>query len=483
MARIIGRKRELNFLEERYERDKSELLVIYGRRRVGKTFLVTQAFKDRFAFKHTGLSPYEDEGRKVTMADQLQAFHYSLIRYGESRDRLCPKSWMEAFFRLEELLTSKRNGEKMVVFIDELPWMDTPRSGFLTAFESFYNGWASGEDDVLVVVCGSSSSWMLTNLINNKGGMYDRQTLELKILPFSLKETEEFLRSKDILLDRYDIVRAYMAVGGIPYYLDYFMRGRSFEQNMDELFFREGAPMRKEFSRLFRTLFSNSESYATLVRFLAGRRYGYTREEIVAGVDLSSGGGLTEMLTKLEETDFIEKYKPVAKEGGKLYYRLMDSFTVFYLHFIDGNDGLDEHYWTNSAGDRRVSTWNGIAFEQVCLSHVESLKRALGISGIATTASKYLAQGGDGRQGAQIDLVIDRADKNVNLCEMKFYAAEVSLDKEEDLKIRNRVEAVRAALGRRGTIFPTLVTTYGLKRGAHSGVIQNVITLDDLFEA
>ena len=240
--RIIGRKREQDELMSRYHSSNSEFVAIYGRRRVGKTYLVNSTFKEQYAFKHTGLSPFDD-GRKITMTDQLQAFHYSLLRYGQSEEIPVPKTWLEAFFRLENLLSSKADGSKQVVFIDELPWMDTPRSKFVTAFEGFYNNWASERDDILLIICGSSSSWILKNIVNNHGGLYDRLTCQIKLTPFTLKETEEFFRSKGIDLERYDIVRAYMAFGGVPYYLGYVKPGMSVEQSIDDAFFKENASL------------------------------------------------------------------------------------------------------------------------------------------------------------------------------------------------------------------------------------------------
>lgn len=480
--RIIGRKREQEELLLRYQSGSSEFVAIYGRRRVGKTFLVNRTFKEQYAFKHTGLSPFESEKLKITLADQLLAFHYSLIRYGLGEDTPVPKNWQEAFFRLERLLESKTNGNKLVVFIDEMPWMDTPRSKFVSAFEGFYNNWASERDDILLIVCGSSSSWILKNIVNNQGGLYDRITCHMKLLPFTLKETEEFLLGKGVEMERYDIVRAYMAFGGIPYYLGYVKPGLSVEQIIDDTIFRENAPLNGEFKRLFNTLFTNSDKYAQIVRFLIKRNYGYTREEIAQATGISAGGGLSDYLLKLAEADFIEQYHPAMSGAREDYYRLKDCFCIFWLRFMDGKAGVDQHFWQNNYTSSKITSWQGIAFEQICLSHIESIKVALGINGISTTSSKLIIPSEKPGDGGQIDLVIERGDRHANLCEMKFYSSEVSLDQKENLKLRNRRDLFKEKYKVKGSVFLTLVTTFGLRYGTWSGVYQKTLTLDDLFQ-
>ena len=476
---LIGRKEEQAMLERLFNSKKSEFVAIYGRRRVGKTFLVTETFQERLTFKHTGLSPY-DKTSPITMKDQLLAFHYSLILFGEDTDLACPKSWMEAFFRLKTLLAKKTSQKKQVVFIDELPWMDTPKSKFLSAFENFYNGWAA-DKNILLVICGSSSSWILDNIIENRGGLYNRLTCQIKLSPFCLKEVESFFQHNNIHLGRYDIVRAYMTLGGIPYYLSYFVQGKSVEQNIDDILFREQAPLKNEFRRLFKTLFTHEEKYMDIVRVLARRNYGFTRSEIAQKTGIPYGGGLSSMLKMLSEADFVEEYVRVFGSAKQPLYRLKDSFCLFYLKFLDGSNKRDEHFWQNSARQKGIRAWEGVAFERVCQSHIRFIKDALGISGVATQSSNYIVSGDEMMRGAQVDLLIDRADNNINLCEMKFYAGEFTLDKDGELSLRNKISSIREKIGTKKNIFPTLITTFGLKNNAYSGIFQNVLTLDDLF--
>ena len=258
MSSIIGRDKEIKELVELYNSDKSEFVAVYGRRRVGKTFLIDEALKGKITFRHAGLSPVDEEGKKNSLKDQLKHFYFSLQMQGMKKSK-CPSSWMEAFFMLSQLLEAKDNGKRQVVFLDELPWMDTPRSGFITAFEGFWNTWGCHRDNLMLVVCGSANSWMLDNLVNSHGGLYGRTTYEVKLSPFKLGECEQFLKKKGIRMSRYDIVQSYMVLGGIPYYLGYMKKGLSLAQNIDLLFFEKDAKLRNEYDRLFASVFSNPE--------------------------------------------------------------------------------------------------------------------------------------------------------------------------------------------------------------------------------
>lgn len=480
MGKLIGRKSEVQELNERYNSDRPELVVIYGRRRIGKTFLVRETFKDRITFYHTGLSPY-DENRKIGKKEQLEHFYNTMLNYGMPESS-CPKDWMQAFYMLESLLASMDNGGPQLVFIDELPWMDTPGSRFLTAFEAFWNGWASARDNMKCIVCGSATSWMADNMINNHGGLYGRQTCEIKLSPFSLKECEEFFSSRGMEMTRYDIVEIYMTVGGIPYYLDKFKRGYSVAQNIDKLFFEVNAPLKKEFVRLFASLFTNPDLYSKAVRKLSTRHYGFSRKEIGDCLEMHSGAGLTKLLNTLEASDFITCYRPMDAAKGEKLYRLTDSFCNFYLHFVENDKNNDHNFWQHNQNLAAINIWRGIAFEDVCFLHVEQIKNALGISGVATTESTLTLKGCSDKKGTQIDLVIIRNDRVVNLCEMKFYNGLFEIDKEYDLTLRNRLNLLQEHLKKRQAIHITLITTFGIKQNKYSGIVQQNLTLDDLFQ-
>lgn len=480
MAQLIGRQSEIRELNERYNSDHAELVVVYGRRRVGKTFLVRETFKERITFYHTGLSPY-DQKSKIGKREQLEHFYHSLLSYG-MQESACPKDWMQAFYMLESLLTSLDDGSPQLVFIDELPWMDTPGAKFLTAFEAFWNGWASARDNIKCVVCGSATSWMADNIINNHGGLYGRQTCDIKLSPFSLGECEEFFYSKGMEMTRYDIAEIYMAVGGIPYYLDKFKKGYSVAQNIDMLFFSVNAPLKKELERLFASLFCNPELYIKTIRKLNTRHYGFSRNEIGKYLGMTSGAGLTKLLSTLEASDFITCYRPLDASRGERLYRLTDSFCIYFLHFVDKGKNNDANYWQHNQNMAAINSWRGIAFENLSMAHINQIKKSLGISGIATTESTLSLRGDETNKGTQIDLVIERKDRVVNLCEIKFYNCQFEIDKDYELVLRNRINLLQTRLKKRDTIHLTLITTFGVKFNKYSGIVQQNITLDDLFQ-
>lgn len=290
MAKIVGRKKEQQQLEHLLDSKEAEFLVVYGRRRVGKTFLIRNYFKDRLTFYHTALSPLELEGGELLQA-QLLNFTSSLRRSGMEIDA-APQSWFEAFDLLIDFLSGKPKTEKIIVFTLEMPWLDTPKSGFVTAFEHFWNGWAAGQDNLLLVACGSATTWIVDRLLSNKGGLYNRVTQEMHLAPFTLKECEEYYREHGVVMDRYDQVQCYMAIGGIPYYMSFIDPGYSLAQNIDRLLFTRNGLLTLEFGRLFGSLFSSPEPYKQVIRLLADYREGLKREDIAKLLNMSSGGTL-----------------------------------------------------------------------------------------------------------------------------------------------------------------------------------------------
>lgn len=473
---IIGRKEEIKELERLYTTSSSEFVAVYGRRRVGKTFLIKEVFKDRMTFWHTGLSPY-DRDKKYLLRDQLQTFYYSLQDYG-LQGETCPKSWLEAFRLLEKLLAQKDDGSRQLVFIDELPWMDTARSRFIPALEHFWNGWATRHDNIMLIVCGSATAWMEDNLINTKGGLYNRLNHEIKLSPFTLSECEDYFKSKEMMMSRYDVAQTYMVLGGIPHYLSLYEKGLSTPQNIDLLLFGKNAKLKNEFDRLFGSLFKNSEDYVKVVRLLAQRRGGYTRKEILKATGIKDGGGASDILKGLVASDFITAYTPFG-EGKIERYKLTDPFCLFYLSFIDGHKSIDPQFWQNNNLSPRLNTWRGYAFEELCFAHISQIKIKLGIAGVSSSESSWIVENNDHKQ--QIDMLIDRSDNVVNLCEIKFYASTFTIDKQYDALLRDRVQTLIEHIPRKKTVHLTILSSYGLKQNEYSGQVQSVVTLDDLF--
>lgn len=480
METIIGRTREIKELNDLYSSRRPQFVAIYGRRRVGKTFLVDEALNGKITFRHAGLSPIGEDDKKNMLKEQLLNFQFSLMRQGLKKAN-APKSWLEAFFMLETLLEDKDDGSRQVVFLDELPWMDTPRSGFVTALEAFWNGWGCHRHNFMLVVCGSATSWMQDKLVNNHGGLYDRLTYEIKLSPFTLLECERFFQSMDVRLSRYDIAQAYMAIGGIPYYLGYFQRGLSLSQNIDNLFFSEDAKLSREYERLFSSVFTRPEDEKKIVRFLSSRLYGYQREDISRGTELANNGNLTKMLEALVASDFVRKYIPFGFKKNETHYKLVDPFCLFFIRFVLGAKERDSQFWLHNENMPSVTSWRGVAFEQLCFSHIAQIKKTLGIEGIASSQSAWAVRGNDGQDGGQMDMLINRADHVVNMCEMKFYSGDFSVDKSYYRKLQDRQRMLAAQLSKKATIHQTLVTTYGLAYNEYSGIFQNTVVLDDLF--
>ena len=477
---MIGRKKESAELIELYEDGRAEFVAIYGRRRVGKTYLVDETMAGKITFRHTGLSPVEGKTLNVSPTRaQLQAFYYSLIQHGMKKSH-CPGDWLEAFFMLETLLQEKDTGTRQVVFIDELPWMDTARSGFITGLEAFWNGWACHRKNLMLIVCGSANSWILDKLINNHGGLYNRVTREIKLEPFTLLECEQLLNDKNITISRYDITQGYMILGGIPYYMNYFRKGKSLAQNIDELFFSGSAVLRQEYDRLFSSVFTNPEMMKKIVEFLNTRSAGFTRREIVDGTGISDGGMLSNALKSLIVSDFIVKYVPFGMGKRAEHYKLVDPFCIFYLRFVKDANGMNSSFWLENVNAPAIVSWRGYAFENICFQHINQIKAALGISGVSTRQSAW-SKRDDDQKGTQIDLLIERKDNVINMCEAKFYSEEFSVDRDYDMILRHRCAMLYGEISKKYVVNSTLITTFGLKQNAYSGAFSNVITMDDLF--
>lgn len=469
--KIVGREKEQAILRRQVQSDKPEFVAVYGRRRVGKTFLIKEYFSNSFTFYLTGLA-------NVDTQKQLLNFNASLNQYGKVEYPVA-ETWLEAFRQLAHLLQQSSQKGKKVVFLDELPWLDTPRSGFVSALEHFWNGWASARPDVLLIGCGSATSWMINKLIKNHGGLHNRVTQQLYIEPFTLGECEEFYAHNKIVLGRQQIVESYMMLGGIPYYLSLIDKSLSLAQNIDELCFAGTGTLWEEFSNLYASLFRHSEHHVKVVEALGKKSKGLTRAEIIAGAKLPDGGTLSKTLEELEQCGFIRKYRSFDKKSKYTLYRLVDFYTLFYLNVIRRHRNSSRNLWPSTGGQARQIAWSGYAFEMVCLAHVEQIKHTLGISGVLTSVASWRSSGAEPR--AQVDLLIERNDHIVNLCEIKYANTEFVIDRKYDEVLRNKREAFIRETKTRKTVHLTMITTYGVKQNEYSGLVQSEVTMDDLF--
>lgn len=478
---MVGRKEEKKYLLSLLEEDEPQFVAVFGRRRIGKTYLIRETFNHEFTFEHTGLSNNQIEPGKRKEA-QLEKFSESLREYGYISDRKLT-SWNDAFNALKEVIIASKQ-EKKVIFIDELSWMDTKDSGLISALEGFWNGWvtARAKKDVILIVCASATYWMVENVVNSKGGLHNRLTGQINLNPFTLHECEEYVHSKNIILNRHQLLQCYMIMGGVPYYWSLLKKGKSLPQNIDNIFFKEGAFLSNEYENLYGALFNNKDQYIRIVEALSTVNKGITRDEICDVAKIASSGDLTRKLTELENCGFIRKYVPFGYRNKNCLYQLIDNFTLFYYKFMR-NNVHNENFWKEKINSPEVRAWSGVAFERVCLEHIPQIKKALGISGVYTEINSWQCNKDEenGLYGSQIDLLIVRRDQIINLCEMKYSESEYMVDSKFDINLKRKISDFVKKTKTKYAIHSTLITTYGVNDNAYVREIQSLITSDDLF--
>jgi len=469
---MIGRKKESETLEKAYNSSASEFVAVYGRRRVGKTFLIRETFECRFAFVHTGVA-------RVKQKRQLLEFRRSLKKAGaktvsEFHD------WFEAFEALGDFLETLPVGRK-VLFLDELPWMDTGRGDFVNALEHFWNGWASARKDVLLIACGSATSWMINKVIKDRGGLHNRVTRNIYLSPFTLCECREYVRGNRLPFTSRDLAELYMALGGVPFYWSLLESGLSAAQNLDLLFFGDAAKLKNEFGQLYASLFRHPEGYLKIVTALATKKIGMTREEVCKHSGVAKNGKLSRILEELEQCGFIRRYTAFGHHRNQSIYQLVDAYTLFYFRFLQDCSSADPEWWSRHVRAPEVLVWRGLAFERLCLAHVAQIKAALGISGVAARVFAWTLRppGGSGR-GTQIDLLIDREDNVINICEVKFSAGRFDIGEREAQDLESKVEVFRQATKTVKSVHLTMITANGLTDNPHGHCVQSQVTLDDL---
>lgn len=474
MAKIVGRKEERALLQSLIQSDRPAFVAVYGRRRVGKTFLVRSVYHDRFSFQITGIA-------NVETAHQLTNFHGALVRqFPEYEDYPVARDWFHAFQVLIRALESLPDMEKKILFWDELPWFDTPGSLFISALEHFWNSWASTRSDIILVVCGSAASWMINKLINNTGGLYNRVTHLINLEPFTLAECEAFFSEKGPVPDRYQLLQLYMVFGGIPFYLEAINPRKSATQNINDLCFAAGGRFRTEFEKLYHSLFKKADKHITVIEALAQKSIGLDRAALLKAAGLPNGGNTSLVLRELEQSNFIRKYTMFGKQKNNSLYQLTDFYSLFYLKFIRNNYEVDENFWLNSLDAPEIRAWSGYAFEQICLCHLRQIKHALGIGSVQTKSSAWF--GGSGSEKTQVDLVIDRRDQVINLCEMKFSIKTFTIDKEYADTLRQKIGIFKESTKTSKSVWLTFITTFGLTPNSYAqSLVHNELTMDALF--
>jgi uncharacterized protein len=476
--KIIGRDNEKAIFKQLLNSNQAEFLVVYGRRRVGKTFAIRQYFQSQFVMEFAG-SNQEDTNI------QIFNFNKELSRYaGDGFKNPKAENWAEAFANLTDYLYSiEKKDDKMVIFIDEMPWLDTHKSGFVPALDYFWNQHGSKMDNLLLIVCGSAASWIQKNLINAQGGLYNRVTKRINLQPFTLNETEKFCLSKNLKFTRYQIIQLYMAMGGIPFYLKELEQGKSVSQLIDQICFKTGGLLTDEFLPLYHSLFHNAGNHLKIIETLATYPYGVTRKELVEKSGLSDGGTLNRTIENLMDSGFIIEIVPFGKKVKDKIYRIIDLYSIFYLRFIKGNVTNRANVWESLATESNYSSWSGYAFENICLLHLDQIHKKLGISGVYTQTSSWRYKGDLDMEGSQVDLVIDRKDGIIHLCEAKFSSKDYLLTKDYTAKLRKRRAIFEYATKTKKSVVSSLITTYpAIKNAYYLEEIHSEIEMGDLFE-
>lgn len=481
--KIIGRDPEKKILKELLDSKDSEFLAIYGRRRVGKTHLIREYFSDKGVY-------FEITGQKDgSLKEQLENFirKYSEM-FHEGLNLKPPENWKEAFDLVTKQADSVKPNQKFIFFIDELPWLASRKSNLMQALDYFWNAYWSNKKNFILIACGSAASWMLDKLINAKGGLYNRLTKTILLKPYNLLGTQNFLRSRGINFNHMQVLDLYMAFGGIPHYLKQARKGKSASQIIDEVCFSEQGLLYGEFNRLFESLFEHSDKHERIVKTIAEEKNGISRNQLLEKTKLPSGGSVKKVLDELEASNFIRKYIPLGKELKDHYYRISDEYTFFYLKWVEGflkkGGSVGKNYWQNQVNTPRVNVWKGYAFENICLSHSEQIRSALNLSNIHCDIGgwRFLPKKGQKEKGAQIDLIFDRKDDSVTLCEIKYSSHQIKIDKELSKDLRNKIEVFEKNFPTDKQIFLAMVTTKGISHTAWSeDLIHNEVGLDDLF--
>ncbi len=481
---IIGRDKEKEKLQKAFFSKESEFIAVYGRRRIGKTFLIRHFFsKQKGVFFQVSGIHYAD------LKVQLKEFKKEIERafYNEKVELKAPDTWMEAFEMLTNSISMSDKNKKIVLFLDEFPWMATRKSGLLQALDYFWNRFWVDLTNVKLIICGSAASWIIKNILNNKGGLHNRVTLKLNLEPFSLHETKLYLKYLGVKLDNYQILTLYMCIGGVPFYLKSIEKGLSAVQNINHLCFKKDGLLATEFKELFTSLFEERGQHETLIKLIASKRNGISRVELEKHIQ-HKGGTLTSWLKELETAGFISSFLSFGKERGT-YYKIIDEYTLFYLTWVHPNSQsrlqkeITSHYWEIISQTPAWKAWSGYAFESICYKHINNIQKALNVpEGSSATTWRYVPPKKIEEEGAQIDLLFDRPDSSITLCEIKYSSDHFVVDKAEAKELLRKKSVYQKIMKTKKHIFVSMITASRLKKNMYSEeLIDSEATLDDLF--
>jgi len=472
---MIGREPEVQKLERILKKNKSSFLAVTGRRRIGKTYIIDKFFQKSMCFRLTGIQDGSTE-------EQLANFAIKLMEFSQTPTLSVPKNWQEGFFQLKIYLSKLDKRSKKVIFIDELPWVSTARSGFLQLLAHLWNDYLSKEKHFVLVVCGSSSSWLARKIVNDKGGLHNRLTDLINLQPFNISETKAFLKSLNIKLSHQEISKLYMTFGGVPFYLEQIRKGESAGVAIERICFAKEGVLKNEYDNLYKALFKNAANHESVILALSKKPMGLTREEIIAKSKIKAGGIYTRTMEDLLLSGFITEFIPFGKKKRGAMYRLNDEFSIFYHRFMKTNKKYIKGMWAQISASQVYKIWTGYAFETLCFNHISEIKKAMGISGVYTETSSLRVEGSGAEKGFQVDLIISRKDDVINLCEIKYYAASFIIDKKYATELVNRRQRFIEHTGTKKQVFNTFISNYGIIENEYAHeIVDAEIVLDQLF--
>jgi uncharacterized protein len=472
---MIGRKKEIERLERLIESKRSDFLAITGRRRVGKTFLIDTVLGKYYCFSMTGI-------KNASAKEQLVNFGVKLSEYDGNLKPETPQNWQMAFLQLKKYLKTLDKSRKHVIFLDELPWMATPKSDFVQFLAHFWNDYLSKEPHFIFVICGSATSWISQKIINDPGGLHNRVTENIHLYAFTLAETDAFLKDRGLSFTLQDLAKIYMSLGGIPFYLENIRRGESFSAAIERMCFAPSGILHNEYANLFQALFNNPEMHQQIVTALATRHNGMTHAEILHFIGQKQAtGSYQRAMDELIVSDFVVENTPMGKKKRGSTYKLTDEFCIFYHRFIKNNKKYTPGIWQQLAESQAYKIWTGLAFETLCQKHIEAIKSTLGIAAVYTEIYSLNVPNIEEQKGFQIDLLLDRKDDCINLCEMKFHSGAFTITKEYYQQLIEKRQRFIAFSGTKKTVFITLITNHGVVQNSYSKeIIDSEVRLEHL---
>ncbi|MEN8237338.1 MAG: ATP-binding protein [Pseudomonadota bacterium] len=487
MNKIIGRENEQKLLKRALEADTSEFIAIYGRRRIGKTYLISQYFRqfdDALFFHVTGIkdAPYSQQIKQFSVETGSKFYDNAVLQ--------TPENWLAAFEQLTKAINKIPKKQKVILFLDEFPWMATQKSGLLQAVDYYWNRFWWSEGNIKLIICGSSASWIIKNIVNNKGGLHNRITQTIELSPFTLKEAKEYLEYLGVRLSNRQIMQLYMVTGGIPHYLKQVQKGLSANQNIDLLCFHKNGLLLKEFDNLYASLFDGANIHQKLIRIIANHRYGISQVDLFKKCeDITRGGRAVQKLKELEQTGFIISFIPYGHRQRGIYYKVIDEYSLFYLHWIEpmqqtiAKQNLSHRYWESKSTQPSWKIWAGYAFEAVCYKHIGNIEKALHIpKGSEIGTWKYIPRTRT-KDGAQIDLLFDRLDDSITICEIKYTNQPFAIDKAYAQQLLKKQSIYQRETRTTKNIFIAMITLSGLKATMYSEeLVAGQVILEDFFK-